>query len=146
MLEQKGDGMVNRFGINQVVVVEDEDEIIGNGCDFIEQGCQNHFGWRRLRGLEHRQQPCAHIRLNRLHGSDEVRQEACGVVIPFVQRQPGRLSLAVSDPCADERALAKAGSRRDERQFALHTIVEPLDEPGAVNKFRLRRGDIKFGG
>jgi hypothetical protein len=28
MLEQKGEGMVNRFGIQHVVVVKDEDELV----------------------------------------------------------------------------------------------------------------------
>ena len=53
VLEQKGEGLVNRFGINNVVVVKDEDEIVRDGGDFIEQGCQNRFDGRWLRGLEH---------------------------------------------------------------------------------------------
>ena len=57
MLEQKGEGFVNRFGINDVVVVKDEDEIVRDGGDFIEQGCQNRFDWRWLRGLENTQHP-----------------------------------------------------------------------------------------
>ena len=31
MLEQKGEGLVNRFGINHVVVVKDEDELVREG-------------------------------------------------------------------------------------------------------------------
>ena len=31
MLEQKGEGFVNRFGINNVVVVKDEDEMVRDG-------------------------------------------------------------------------------------------------------------------
>ena len=63
VLEQKGEGFVNRFGINHMVVVQDEDEIVRDGGDFIEQGCQNRFDWRWLRGLEHSQHPCSNIRL-----------------------------------------------------------------------------------
>ena len=37
MLEQKGEGLVDRFGVNHVVVVKDEDEIVRDGGDFIEQ-------------------------------------------------------------------------------------------------------------
>ena len=51
VLEQKGEGIVNRFGINDVVVVEDEDEIVRDGGDFIEQGCQNRFGWTVAEGI-----------------------------------------------------------------------------------------------
>ena len=93
VLEQKGEGIVNRSGIDHVVVVEDEDEIVRDGGDFIEQGRQDRFGRRWLRGLEHTQHPFSNIRRNRLQSSDEVSQKACGVVIPFVQRQPGGLTL-----------------------------------------------------
>jgi hypothetical protein len=51
VLEQKGEGMVNRFGLNNVVVVKDEGEIVRDGGDFIEQSCQNRFGWRWLSQL-----------------------------------------------------------------------------------------------
>ena len=37
VLEQKGESLVNRFGINQVVVVKNESELIREGGDFIEQ-------------------------------------------------------------------------------------------------------------
>ena len=49
VLEQKGEGMVNRFGVNNVVVVKDEDEIVRYSGDFIEEGRQNRFGWRGQR-------------------------------------------------------------------------------------------------
>jgi hypothetical protein len=52
VLEQKAEGIVDRFGINNVVVVKDEDEIVGDCVDLIEQGRQNRFGWQRLGGLE----------------------------------------------------------------------------------------------
>jgi hypothetical protein len=49
---------------------------------------QVHRWWQVLE-VEHTQHPCSDIRRNRLQGSDKVSQKACGVVIPFVQRQPG---------------------------------------------------------
>ena len=78
MLEQKGEGSVyvsrrvdirrriDRLGINKVIVVEDEDKIVRDGSDFIEQGCQNRFGWRWLRGLQNSQHPFSNIRRYRL--------------------------------------------------------------------------------
>src|SRR5207245_3304690 len=85
MIEQKGEGLVNRFGLKHVVVVKDEDELVGNGDQVIEQGRQHRFGWWWLRGLGRTRQPFSHSRRNRLQSSDEVRQKACGVVLPFVQ-------------------------------------------------------------
>ena len=50
MLEQKGEGFVNRFGIKNVVVVKDEDEMVRDGGDLVEQGYQNRFDWTVAEG------------------------------------------------------------------------------------------------
>src|SRR5829696_2069990 len=100
VLQQKGEGIVNHSGVNNVIVVEDEDEIVRDGAYFIEQGRQNRFGWRWLRGLERTQHAFSDIRCNRLQSGDEVSQKAWGVAIPSVQRQPGGWSLASGDPFA----------------------------------------------
>ena len=63
--------------------------MIRDGGNFVEQGCQKQLGWRRLRGMERSQHPCTNIYRNCLQSRDEVSQKAGGVVIPFVQRQPG---------------------------------------------------------
>ena len=140
VLEQKGEDLVNRFGINHMVVIQDKDEIVRDGGDFIEQGCQNRFGRRWLRGLEHTQHPSPNIRLNRLQSSDEVRQKAGGVVIPFVQRQPGDRSFATGDPFADQRGFAKAGGSRDEGQFTSQTLVQSLDQARTQDNSQLEVG------
>ena len=121
--------------------------MIRNGGDFIEQGCQNRFGWRWLRRLEHSQHPFSNLRRNCLQSRDEVSQKTCGVVIPFVQRQPGDRLPATGNPFADQRGFAKPGGGRDEGQFAVRreTLVQPLDQAGAEDNFRPRWGDIKFG-
>ena len=46
VLEQKGEGFVNWFGIDYVVVVENDDEMIRKSGNFVEQGGQDRFGWR----------------------------------------------------------------------------------------------------
>ena len=96
--------------------------------------------------MEHTQHPFSNIRRDRLQSSDEVNQKACGVVIPFVQRQPGDRSLATGDPFADQRGFTEAGGGRDEGQFAVQTLVQPLDQAGAGDNFRPRCGYIKFSG
>ncbi len=100
----------------------------------------------RLRGLEHSQHPCSNIRRNRLQSRDEVSQKAGGVVIPFVQRQPGDRSLATSDPFADQRGFAKAGGGRDEGQFTARrqALVQPLDQAGAGDNFGRGGGIYSF--
>jgi len=53
VLEHKAEGFVNRTAIDNVVVIEDENEIVWDGVNFVEQGSENRFGWWWLRGLEH---------------------------------------------------------------------------------------------
>ena len=120
--------------------------MVGNGGNLIEQSCQNRFGWRWLRGVEQTQHPCSNGRRNRLQRSDEVRQKACGVVIPYVQRQPGCRSLATSHPCAEQRGFPKTGGGSDESQFAVQTLVQPLEQAGAADNLRPKRRDIQFRG
>jgi hypothetical protein len=109
VIKQKDEGIVNRSGIDNMVVVEDEHNIVREGGELVDQRRQDRFGRRWLRGLKHTQQAPADSRRDRLQRGDEVRQKAREVVIPFVQRQPGGWSLAVCDPRTDQCGFAKAG-------------------------------------
>ena len=127
VLEQEGEGMVNWFGIHNMVVVQDEHEMVRDGIDFIEQGRQRRFDCRRLMGLKRSQHTCADIRRDRLQSRDQVSQKAVGVVIAFIQRQPGGAklwfeSLSTGEPFADQRGFPKAGRGRDQGQFAMQAL------------------------
>ena len=86
MLEQEGEGLVNRWRFDEVVVVEDEDEVVGDGGDVVEQGGEHCFGGWGLRGLEQAQDGVPHFGRDGLQGGDEVGEEAGGVVVVFVER------------------------------------------------------------
>jgi hypothetical protein len=144
VLEHKGEGIVNRSGINDVVVIENEKEIVLDGVNLVEQGRQNRFGWWWLRGLEHTQHPFSNVWDDRLQSSDEVSHKASGVVIPFVQRKPGGRSLAPGYPFAQQRGLTEASRGRDEAHFAVQRpLVEALDQAGAEDNLRLRWGGYR---
>ena len=122
--EQKGEGLVHRGRVDNVVVVQDEDEGLRDGGDLVEQSCQERIRRRWLGGLERSQCPCANTRGDRLQRCYEVRQEAGRVAIPFVKRQPGpenrRFSaIASREPFADQGGLAKTGGRGDQDQLTL---------------------------
>src|SRR5439155_26672764 len=119
VVEQEGEGLVNRFGIDRVVVVQDEDEPVRERGEFVEQGRQDRFGRRWLRGLERSQNLSSNIRRDHPQSGDEVRQEASRVVVTFIQRQPGGRSLATGEPLADQRGLPEAGRGRDEGQLSV---------------------------
>ena len=41
VLKQESEGLVNRFGFNRVVIIQDKDEMVRDGGNIIEQSCQN---------------------------------------------------------------------------------------------------------
>src|SRR5574341_58400 len=114
VLDQKVEGFLDRFGINDMEIIKNEDEIVRDGSDFIEQGCQYRFSRRRLRGADHMEQSFAHCGSNRLQSSDKVHEKASRISIPVIQRQPGNRMLATGDPFTDQRRFSKASGSRDE--------------------------------
>jgi hypothetical protein len=74
MIKQKGEGLVDRLSIKNMIVIKDEDKMIRDGGNLIEKRSHNGFSWRWLRGLEHTQQPFSNRGRNRLQRSDEVGQ------------------------------------------------------------------------
>ena len=59
VIDQKGESIIHWFGINNVIVVKDKDEVVGDGGDFIDQSRKNRFDWRRLRGFKRSQNSCS---------------------------------------------------------------------------------------
>ncbi len=82
------------LGFDQVVIVEDEDNPIGEGGDLVEQRRQDGLG-RWLRGLKYTQRPFSDVAgrflpgFNCPQGSDEIGQEANRIVVALVERYPG---------------------------------------------------------
>jgi len=85
VLKQIGDGFVNRFGINHVVVVKDKDKssvrevisfIKAVKIDSVDGGIGD---WSAANT------PVPRFRRNRLQSSYEVSQKACCVFIPFIE-------------------------------------------------------------
>ena len=100
-----------------VVVVQHQDQAVWQGGEVVEQRRQHRLGGRRLRGLERGQRALSHVRRDRLQRRDQIGQKAGGVVVAFVQRQPGGRQAAAGDPLADQRGLAKPGGGGDQGQF-----------------------------
>src|SRR5674476_1332244 len=101
MLQQKRESFVHRFGVDDMVVVEDEDETVWESRDLVEQSRQHRFGRWRLGRLEHTQHPLPDIRGNRPQSGDDVGQEERRIAVPFVQGKPSSCLLYTSD-AADE--------------------------------------------
>ena len=54
VVEQESQNIVNLGGINDVIIVQDDDEILRDRGDVIDKGCQNRISGRGLRGVKQR--------------------------------------------------------------------------------------------
>jgi len=50
---------------------------------------------------------------------NDVEQETAGIVIPFIQRNPGDMPLTASNPPAQQGGFAESGWSGDEGHFAV---------------------------
>ena len=143
-----------------MIVIEDEDQRVGDGSDLVDQRDQDGLGRRRLRlrSLKRAQRAFSDVGLNGLQGRDTVDQEAGRVVVAHVEREPGEsgsreygvrskggiairpvLSLystrSVLTPClypfAQQHRLAKAGWGGDKGQLAVQSRVQLLNQARA---------------
>ena len=148
VLDQEGQRIVHRLGVEDVVVVEHEHDIARDGGDVVEQGRQRRLEWRGLRRLEHGQYPFADPGRNRLQGRDQIGQEAAEVAVAFIERQPRHRSPAARDPFADQGGLAKAGRSGDQGQpvAGSEAFVQPLDQSRTEDDPSPRRWDVELGG
>src|SRR5690349_14740205 len=146
MIEQEAEGVVHWSGIDEVVVVQDEDEWVGDaGGDIVEHGGENRLGRRRLRGLERAHHPFAKSGRDGLQRGDEVRQKAGGVVVPRVQRQPCGWTGTPCQPLADQGGFPKAGRGRGEREGARQALLESLNKVDTGHQLRPRTGLVQLG-
>lgn len=117
-------------GVDKVVIVEDEEEIVVHPGDLAEQSRQD--GLRRLRpgGVERGRRSRHDVRRDLPQGGHEVEEETCGIAVALVERQPGCRPPARRDPFSRERGLAVAGWRGDERQPAALAPVQTVHQSG----------------
>ena len=101
VFEQKGESVVNGLGLDQVIVVQDEDNRSRDGRDVVDKGGKDGFGRRWLRRLKRAQRPFPKVGRSSLdsasigcprdrhdkapQGGDKVSQEADRVVVTFIQ-------------------------------------------------------------
>jgi hypothetical protein len=87
MHKQKGKDIVNRRGMNHVIVVNKENNFVLDSGDFIDQYRGNRLHRWRLRGLEHTYYFASNIYPNRLQRGHEICHKMNRTPIPFIQRQ-----------------------------------------------------------
>ena len=87
MIDKEGQRLVDRRGLDHVIIVEDEHRIAQRG-EIVQQRRQQHIGRRRLRRVQRAQRRFSNRGRDGLQGRDEIRQKTRKIIIIFVQRKP----------------------------------------------------------
>jgi hypothetical protein len=87
-------------------------------CHSIKECGEECLDGRRLWGLERGHHVAAKAWPNRPERGEDVAEKPDGVAVIRVERQPGDRPVGQHDPRADQRSLAIAGRRGDQRQLA----------------------------
>jgi len=128
-----------------VVVVEDEREVVRERGDLVDQHRQDRLGGGRVGRVERGQNFLPNPFPQPLQGGYEVGQKTGGMVVPFVQRNPGDRQLALQAPFAEHGGLAETGRRRDEGQLALYPLVQLLGQAPTYHQVGAEGWDAKLG-
>ena len=131
MTEQERDRSVDRLGAHEVVVVEDEHERLARSAASSLISGATTTSTRSGPADRSAASGCAsELRPYRAERADHVAPEADGIAVGGVEGQPGERTrlLRRGAPLAEQRRLAPAGRRADERQLALALGDEPREE------------------
>jgi len=143
VIDQKRQGIVDVVRVDEVIVVQHQNDRLGQDGDGVEQGGQARLHRRRLGGGGRgvvgepwRDGP---------ERGDEVGEEACGVAVGLLQREPGDRAAAAGDPAAHERGLAESGGRGDQRQGTVQPGIQSGHEAGPGDRARTGRREEELG-
>lgn len=150
VLQQEGHPVVDLGRVDDVVVVEHLHDVVGEGAQIVEQSGEDRLGRRSGRRQERQRSLAELVRRSghRRQGGDQVRPEPRGIVVPPVERQPGRGSFTTRrgcQPVRQQRRLAEPGRSRHERQRRPRPPAQTLAQPGPGDQRAPRPGDVELG-
>ena len=102
MVEQKDHASVNVMSVDDVVIVEDQDDILRDGVELVEHGCQDRFDRWRLSRLQEGDSTRANARCHGLQRGNHVSPKGRRMVIAPLERgkagaEPGGSVVAHND-------------------------------------------------
>ena len=119
---------------DEVVVIQDQDDVLGTGRYLVEQHGEDRLRRRRLGCLEKLQHLLPQTGLHRLECGNQVRPEAGRIIVPLVQGKPRHPGRKTFRPLAEQGCFAKAGGRRNERQLAIQSRNQLLNQARAGHR------------
>ena len=148
MVDKKGDSVVDGLSVDDMVVVEHQHEIVGNGADLIQQSPEQHFDRWRLSRAQQGQCALAHPGMYLLQRGDEVGPEERGVIVALIKRDPCRgpfIGRGSRQPFGQQRSLAETRWRGDEGQLALDPLAQAFDQSLSGHEIGPPPGDVELG-
>ena len=147
VLQQKRYRLVHRPGVNQVVVVQDQQHLIPTRLDGepVDQG--RHKPLKRTRGRrpEHRVQPLGDPGLRLIQRSDHVAPEPGRVVVAGIQAQPRHRPPATAGPIGQQRRFAESRRSANQHSSPRQPLAERPHQARAWHKTRLRPRHVQLG-
>jgi hypothetical protein len=148
VLQQESERGVHRLGVDQLVVVQDQQHLARTGLagQLVDQGRHQPLEGRRGRRAEQRGElpgdPGTHLVQRGHHMAPEPRR----VVVASVQRQPGDRPPALPGPVGQQSGLAEPGRSADQHQPPRQPLVESPGQPWAGQEARLQAWQVQLGG
>lgn len=88
VFEEEGELVIDSGVIDEMIIIEDEDDGLGEGGEGVDEGGEDGFDGWGLRGLEEGGYVLAEGREDGLERGDEIAPKAVGVVIIIIEGEP----------------------------------------------------------
>ena len=146
MLDQVRQGMVNGRVSDDVIIIEHKHEVLSRPSEQVvgEHG-QHRFGFRGLWEAKPCGSESTKVGIKRLQGGNQVGEEANRLIVLRLKREPGDGRGCRSSPLGQQGRFAVSGRRRDEREWACHSLLKSLNKAGARHKVGARTGHMEPG-
>jgi hypothetical protein len=131
VLQQEAERLVDRLGLDQVIVVQHQHDRIGHASQLVDQRGRHRLEGSRLLALQQPGDRTGNPWARPVQCGGDVAPEPHWVVVGLVQRQPGHRPLATPGPVGQQGGLAEAGRGADQHQLAGHPLGQPLGQLGA---------------
>ncbi|GBD09945.1 hypothetical protein HRbin22_02207 [Candidatus Thermoflexus japonica] len=136
---------------HHVVIVQDQDEVVGDVLEHVVDHSGGH-GIGRGPGPQDAQGDAAEGGEPLAEGGDHVLHEAVGVLVRLIQAIPGDGQVRVVVELDEERRLPVAGGRGDQDEGFIDVLVEEVQQAGTIQqrpaphrRVDLRSGDRELG-
>ena len=135
---------MDRRGLDQLVVVQDQHHLLGLGDQIVDQHGQHRLQ-RRLAALEQGIDPLTDPGPQLVQGGGDIAPEPRRVTVAGIQRQPGHRLPSAPSPIAQQAGLAETGRRTDQGEIVGRPLGEALQQPRTGQETGPGAGDVQLG-